>query len=164
MTFDVAVDLPQLHADPLRLKQILLNLVNNAIKFTPKGGRITVTGEINGDGGVALMVGDTGVGIAKKDIPKVLEKFGQVRDGHMQTHEGAGLGLPLSKTLMELHGGTLEIESQVGKGTRVTVTFPPERTKKPPGRRTAKGSDQPFYAIRHDRVNRLRGDYTYGNK
>ena len=140
LTFDVAAELPSLHADPLRLKQILLNLIANAIKFTPQGGRITVTGETNGNGGVALVVRDTGVGITKEDIPKVLEKFGQIRDGHMHAHEGTGLGLALAKSLMERHGGTLVIESEVGKGTTVTVTFPPERTKKPPGRRTAKGS------------------------
>ena len=137
LTFDVAAELPSLHADPLRLKQILLNLIANAIKFTPQGGRITVTGETNGNGGVALVVRDTGVGITKEDIPKVLEKFGQIRDGHMHAHEGTGLGLALAKSLMERHGGTLVIESEVGKGTTVTVTFPPERTKKPPGRRTA---------------------------
>ena len=135
----IRAELPPLQADPLRLKQILLNLIANAIKFTPQGGRITVTGETNGDGGVALVVRDTGVGITKEDIPKVLEKFGQIRDGHMHAHEGTGLGLALAKSLMERHGGTLVIESEVGKGTTVTVTFPPERTKKPPGRRAAKG-------------------------
>jgi len=139
LTTDMAADLPPLHADPLRLKQILLNLISNAIKFTPKGGKITVTGGTNGNGGVVLAVEDTGVGIARGDISKVLEKFGQVRDRHTHAHEGAGLGLVISKSLMELHDGKLEIESEVGKGTTVTVTFPPQRTIKPPGHRSAKG-------------------------
>jgi len=129
LTFDVSRDLPLLYADPLRLKQVLLNLTGNAIKFTPGGGRITIIGEAIGDGGVALMVSDTGIGIADEDIPRVLERFGQVRDGHMQAYEGAGLGLAMTKSLMELHGGTIEIKSTVGKGTTVTVIFPPEQTK-----------------------------------
>ncbi len=131
--------LPPLYADPLRLKQILLNLITNAIKFTPKGGQIVVSGKITGDGSFAISVKDTGIGIAKADIPRALEKFGQVRDGHLRTHEGAGLGLALAKSLMERHGGTLEIESEVGKGTMVTVTFPPERIHKPPDRQADNG-------------------------
>ncbi len=125
LTFNMAVDLPPINADPLRLKQVLLNLIGNAIKFTPKGGLITVNGEVNGGGGVKLKIKDTGIGIAKDDIPKALEKFGQVRDGHTHAHEGAGLGLFLANSLMEQRGGSLEIESEVAKGTTVTVTFPP---------------------------------------
>lgn len=83
---------------------------------------------IRDNGGLGLVIMDTGIGIPAEDIPKVLERFGQVRDGHMHTHEGTGLGLALTKLLMELHGGTLEIESKVGKGTVVIVAFPPERT------------------------------------
>ena len=129
LAFNVPVDLPMLRADPLRLKQVLLNLIGNAIKFTPEGGRITVSGEVNGSGGVVLAVNDTGVGIAESEIPKILEKFGQVRDGHTYAHEGAGLGLALVKSMMELHGGTLKIESEIGKGTLVTAGFPPERSQ-----------------------------------
>jgi len=140
LTFDVAADLPLLHADPLRLKQVLLNLIGNSIKFTPVGGRIMVSGEIMGDGGLAMAVRDTGIGIAEEDIAIVLERFGQVRDGHTRAHKGAGLGLAVAKSLMQLHGGTLEIESELGKGTTVTVTFPPPvRMNQPPGRRGAKG-------------------------
>jgi len=128
LTLDVEADLAPLFADPLRLKQVLLNLISNAIKFTPDGGQVTITGETNSDGGVALAVRDTGIGIAKEDIPMVVEKFGQIRDGHMQAHQGAGLGLALAKSLMDRHGGTLRIESEVGKGTTVTVSFPHERT------------------------------------
>jgi len=129
---ELAPRLPLLYADPLRLKQILLNLIGNAIKFTPKGGRILVTGFVTYEGGVALTVSDTGVGIAKEDVSTALEKFGQIRNGHLQAHEGAGLGLALARSLMERHGGTLEIASEVGTGTTVTIMFPPERTNNPP--------------------------------
>jgi len=132
LTFEMAADLPLLYADPLRMKQILLNLLGNAIKFSPEGGRVTVTGEVSGTGGLALVIRDTGIGIGKDDIQMALEKFGQVRDGHTHAHEGAGLGLAMTKSLMELHGGTLEIESKKDEGTTVTAKFPPERTRKPP--------------------------------
>ncbi|MBT3786749.1 MAG: PAS domain S-box protein [Alphaproteobacteria bacterium] len=135
LVFDMAADLPLIRVDSLRLTQILMNLVSNALKFTPQGGRITVTGNINHADCVALAVSDTGIGIAEEDIPKVLEKFGQVRSGHMHAHEGAGLGLALSKSLMEQHNGTLEIKSEVGKGTTVTATFPQERSNELPPRR-----------------------------
>lgn len=137
LTFDMAEDLPPLYADPLRLKQVLLNLIGNAIKFTPEGGQITVRGETSVNDGVALVIKDTGIGIAENDIPKALEKFGQVRDGHMKAYEGAGLGLALVKSLMEQHGGSLELESEVGKWTTAAVTFPPERTRKPPAHQAA---------------------------
>jgi len=126
LTFDMAENPPPLFADPLRLKQVLLNLIGNAIKFTPRGGQILVRSEIVDNGGVALAISDSGIGIAEEDIPKALEKFGQVRNGHTQAHEGAGLGLFLAKSLMIQHDGSLEIESTVGVGTTVTVTFPPQ--------------------------------------
>jgi len=132
MIFEVSPDLPQLYADPLRLKQILLNLIENAIKFTAAGGRVTVTGALNGNDEVIFEIADTGIGIHEDDLPGVMEKFGQARDGHMQTHEGPGLGLALVKALVELHEGTLMIESEVEKGTTVIIKFPSYRTKYPP--------------------------------
>lgn len=123
LSFDVADDLPQLHADPLRLKQILLNLIGNAIKFTPEGGQIRVIGESTGTGNIRVVVRDNGAGIAKDDISRVMEKFGQIRTGYIHAHEGAGLGLSICVALMELHGGKLEIESEVDIGTTVTTTF-----------------------------------------
>ncbi|WP_419905972.1 ATP-binding protein [Kiloniella sp.] len=125
LSFEIALNLPKLYADPLRVKQVLVNLLTNAIKFTPSGGKIQVSGAGTDDGGVSLIVRDTGIGIDKKDMPRALERFGQIRDGHMRAHEGAGLGLALSRSLMELHGGKLEIESELEKGTTVTATFPP---------------------------------------
>lgn len=129
LVLEVPADLPILFVDPLRLKQILLNLISNALKFTPEGGLVTLSGELNFDGGVVLKVTDTGIGIPEEDISKVLERFGQSRDGYTHPHDGAGLGLTLSKYLTELHGGKLKIASEVNNGTTVTLWFPSERTR-----------------------------------
>ncbi len=131
LDFDLDENLPALYADPLRVKQILLNLIGNAIKFTPRGGKIRVTCKAVEGNGIRIWVEDTGIGIAADDIPGALEKFGQVRDGYMQAHEGAGLGLAVAVSLVKLHQGTLEIESNVGEGTTVIVSFPQERAVKP---------------------------------
>ncbi len=117
---------PLLRADERRVRQVLLNLLSNAVKFTPRGGEIRVT-TIGGDGEFGIAVADTGIGIAAEDIPRALERFGQVDSSLSRKYEGTGLGLPLSKRLMELHGGRLEIESVVGVGTIVTATFPGDR-------------------------------------
>ena len=117
--------------DALRLKQVVLNLLSNAINFTPRHGTVTVDAGVDDAGAMTLAVTDTGTGIAADDIPTVLEPFGQVRDGYERTHRGTGLGLPLSKSLVELHDGEIDIESEVGEGTRVVITFPAERTIRP---------------------------------
>ena len=121
---------PNLFADRLRLKQILLNLLTNAVKFTPEEGSVIVEAALNRDNAVLLRVIDTGVGIAPEDIPKVFLPFGQIDDIMVREQEGTGLGVPLTKALAELHGGALEITSEAGVGTTVTVRFPPARTKK----------------------------------
>jgi PAS domain S-box-containing protein len=126
---DIAADLPALWADPLRLKQILLNLLTNAIKFTPEGGRVTLKVRTDETGGAVLMVEDTGIGIAAEDIPKVLEPFGQVSNPMVRRDEGTGLGLPISKQLVELHGGTLVLSSEPGHGTTAIVRMPAERVR-----------------------------------
>jgi two-component system cell cycle sensor histidine kinase PleC len=110
------------------LKQVILNLLSNATKFTPLEGRIDISTALDASGGVVVRVEDNGCGIAKDDIPKVLEPFGQVRPGVHQAHAGTGLGLSLSKMLTELHGGILSIESELDKGTTVTLRFSLERT------------------------------------
>jgi signal transduction histidine kinase len=120
-------DLPFIWADELRLKQIVLNLLGNAVKFTPSGGRVTIAAAHSRDGGVTIRVTDTGIGIRPEDIPVALEPFRQIEAGLSRRYEGAGLGLPLSKQLIELHGGALTIESQLGKGTTVYVSVPPSR-------------------------------------
>ena len=119
---------PSVRADSTAVKQILLNLLSNAIKFTPTGGEVAVTAFFDGNGASVLRVVDNGIGIAAGDIPTILEPFTQVGDIMIRNHEGTGLGLSLSKSLVELHGGTLDLESAPGAGTTVTVRFPPERT------------------------------------
>jgi len=119
-----------LYADPRLVKQILVNLLSNAVKFTPPGGCITVRADGDADGGLMISVEDTGIGIANHDIPEVLTPFRQADGTLARTHEGTGLGLPLAKSLTELHGGWLEIKSELKVGTAVTVHFPPERRLK----------------------------------
>jgi signal transduction histidine kinase len=125
---NIASALPRLRADGRLIRQILINLLTNAVKFTPEGGHVTATAGLDDHGGIVLSVEDTGMGIAPEDIQKALEPFGQVRKNPEIASEGTGLGLSLSKRLAELHGGTLSIASKVGQGTMVNVKFPPERT------------------------------------
>ncbi|MCH8236589.1 MAG: PAS domain-containing sensor histidine kinase, partial [Proteobacteria bacterium] len=128
VTAEFADGLPRLLGDEKRLKQILLNLLGNAVKFTPPGGKVKVAARICERGRHTIEVSDNGVGIAEEDISKVLEPFGQARDVHTRDHEGTGLGLYLAKSFTEMHGGTLDIVSGLGKGTTVTLRFPKERT------------------------------------
>ena len=121
-------DCPGLRADPRHIKQIVLNLVSNAVKFTPAGGKIRLEVLVGDDRGLQIVVEDTGIGIEADNIEKALEPFGQVGDIYSRPFDGTGLGLPLAKSLVELHGGSMSLESQPGKGTTVTVRFPPERT------------------------------------
>jgi len=103
-----------------------VNLLSNAVKFTPRGGTVTVTVTESAEG-LSVDIADTGIGIPQEDIPKVLEPFSRGAPQPRSCHQGTGLGLPLAKALMELHGGRLEIESEVGAGTTVTVTIPRQR-------------------------------------
>jgi PAS domain S-box-containing protein len=123
----VEAGLPGLTADEMRIRQILINLMSNAVKFTPPGGKITVSARQR-DGAIVIAVKDTGIGIAPEDTAKALEPFGQIDSEMSRRHEGTGLGLPLSKNLVELHGGSLEIESTLGVGTIVTLVFPTRLT------------------------------------
>ncbi len=124
---DVAADLPLILADERKLKQILINLLSNAVKFTPAGGHVTIGAYSRGGEGIVLTVTDTGIGIAASDIPKALTPFIQVDNSLSRRFEGTGLGLPLVDSLTRLHGGTLTIESELGKGTTVTVSLPANR-------------------------------------
>jgi signal transduction histidine kinase len=119
-------DLPFVYGDERRILQIILNLLSNAIKFTRADGTVSIQVE-HETGDLLLKVSDTGIGIAAKDLPKVLERFGQVDSTLSRKHKGTGLGWPLVKDLIELHGGSISIESQVDIGTIVTVRFPRDR-------------------------------------
>jgi signal transduction histidine kinase len=120
-------DLPALHADERKVVQILVNLLTNAIKFTEMGGTVTLKIWCRADSGYVFQVLDTGIGIAREDIPKALSQFGQIESSVSRKHVGTGLGLPLTKSLVELHGGSLDLQSEIGNGTTVTVRFPAER-------------------------------------
>ena len=117
-----------IRADERLVKQIILNLLSNAVKFNVPDGSVSLASTIDQNSAVSLVISDTGIGISTNDISKVLEPFGQSRSDIHNTHEGTGLGLSLSKKLAELHGGTLELDSSLGNGTKVTIKFPPGRT------------------------------------
>ena len=132
---EVADDLPNLLADERKLRQSLLNLVTNGIKFTPPEGQVRVSARMAG-GHLRIEVADTGIGIAKDDIPKALSPFGQIDSALSRRHAGTGLGLPLTKRLIEAHGATFSIESEFGAGTSVTIEFPPQRLVAPNGEKS----------------------------
>ncbi|WP_345772585.1 PAS domain-containing sensor histidine kinase [Azospirillum aestuarii] len=119
--------LPVLFGDALRLRQVLVNLLSNAVKFSNPGEAALVRAHRGGDGGLELSVTDTGIGIAAEDLPKAMTPFVQVDQSMTRRYEGMGLGLSISKRLVEAHGGTLRIDSAPGQGTTVTVALPPGR-------------------------------------
>ncbi|MFT3809049.1 MAG: HAMP domain-containing sensor histidine kinase [Micropepsaceae bacterium] len=116
-----------LEADELAFRQVIINLASNAVKFTPAGGTVTCRGGLRADGALEITVSDTGSGIPAEDLEWVFAPFGQSASGYHARERGTGLGLPIVRSLMELHGGTAEIASEVGKGTRVTIAFPARR-------------------------------------
>jgi signal transduction histidine kinase len=123
--------MPHIKADPRAVKQILLNLLSNAVKFTDQGGRVLVYANINQEGGVVLHVEDTGIGIAEADIAKAMAPFGQVDSSLSRKYEGTGLGLPLTRHLVDLHDGELTLRSNMGQGTHVSILFPRPRVLAP---------------------------------
>ena len=124
---DLPPDLPSLYADERKTMQMLLNLVTNAIKFSPAGGRIEISCRADFTHGLSITVADTGIGIAPDDLGRVVEAFEQVDSSLSRRYEGTGLGLPLVKMMIELHGGTLDLQSGLGVGTTAEITFPPDR-------------------------------------
>jgi len=128
LSVDITPDLPLLQGDERRIKQILLNLLSNAIKFTPPGGKVMLSAVRAEDGAIIMTVKDTGIGISEADLPKAFESFGQIDNRLSRKYEGSGLGLPLARHLAELHGGSLTIQSDVDKGTLVTLRLPPQRS------------------------------------
>ncbi len=131
---DVTIDteihdaLPRLRADQRKLKQILLNLVTNALKFSHPGGRVMLRGRLDVTGAIRIEVIDNGIGMDDAEIATAITRFGQVASTWNRKHAGTGLGLPLAIGLVELHGGKLEIKSRKGEGTTVSVTFPAKRS------------------------------------
>ena len=117
----------QLQAVERMVRQILINLVGNAIKFTPAGGTVTLTGQLLEDGGYELTVADSGVGMTAEEVAQALMPFGQISNMMSVKHTGTGLGLPLAKAMMELHGGSLTIASTPKQGTSVMLGFPADR-------------------------------------
>jgi signal transduction histidine kinase len=128
LVVDLPGRLPRLHGDKRKVKQILVNLLANAVKFTPAGGRVKLSAGVAENGGLRLVVEDTGIGIAPNHLQAVMEPFAQVETDLDRRFEGLGLGLPLSRGLARLHGGDLVLESQPGKGTTAILTLPPERS------------------------------------
>ena len=122
------------HVDERLIRQIVLNLLTNAIKFTGEGGQVNLSVVADREHGIFIQVQDTGIGIAPQDIARVIRPFEQVETVLSRSHGGTGLGLPLTSKLTELHGGTFDIQSQVGKGTKVVVRLPAERLRTSPVR------------------------------
>ncbi|MEG3619136.1 ATP-binding protein [Magnetovibrio sp. PR-2] len=125
--FEESVNLPSVTADQRRIKQVLLNLLHNGIKFTEKGGTIQIQATCQPGEDLCISVIDEGIGIDSKDIEKVFSMFGQVDTSLSRKYDGVGLGLPLSRKLVEKHGGTLNLESNLGAGTRAIMTLPSDR-------------------------------------
>lgn len=128
LTAEVPERLPALRGDPRLLTQILLNLASNALKFTPAGGSVSIGADVTRAGGMAISISDTGIGMSRDEVARIGEPFVQFDAGRAMRNEGAGLGMSIAKRLAELHGGRLEIESTPGKGTRIALCLPPERT------------------------------------
>ena len=131
LSFNISPDLPYLRGDQRLLKQVMINLLSNAVKFTHPGGQILVTAVPHDDHACVISVQDNGIGMLPAHIEKALTPFAQIENQAQQEHKGTGLGLPLSKSLVELHGGTMGIESQLAVGTTITLQFPIERAVAP---------------------------------
>jgi signal transduction histidine kinase len=117
--------LPSIRGDRRRLRQALLNLLSNAVKFTPAGGLVRLAADAKSS--IELSVADTGIGMTQQEVERALETFRQVDGSSTRRYQGAGVGLPLAKQLIELHGGSLSIASRPGVGTTITIRLPPER-------------------------------------
>lgn len=127
----IADDLPVIEGDEQKLRQVFTNLIGNAVKFTPPGGSITIDAQYVPQGDITIAVRDTGVGMSAEEIRVALAPFGQADASRSRWREGSGLGLPIAKALVELHGGTITISSRKGQGTEVTVRLPTIRQELP---------------------------------
>jgi two-component system, cell cycle sensor histidine kinase PleC len=137
---NLPADMPRAHGDSTKLRQVLINLLSNAVKFTPRGGSVTVSGRREQDGGFAVIVADTGIGMTDAEMAVAMEPFGQVENSLARSFEGTGLGLPLARRMTELHGGRLTLRSVKGVGTSVEVYLPAARILWSNGARNARGA------------------------
>ena len=124
---DLPADLPPVHADRAKLRRILVNLLSNAVKFTPRGGRVRLSAEPSGEEMMRISVSDTGVGIPREDLVRLFDKYEQARSRATRSEKGTGLGLYITRQLVELHGGTISVESEVGRGSSFSFTIPVTR-------------------------------------
>lgn len=124
LTTDIPNTLPPVRGDASKLKQTFTNLLSNAVKFTPPGGQAMVTAMATTDGGLVVEIKDNGVGMSEQELEVAMTPFGQVDGSRTRWREGAGLGLPIARSLIDLHGGRMNIDSQKGKGTTVSVLLP----------------------------------------
>jgi len=131
LSHDLPYGMPLFRVDEKRIKQILLNLLSNAVKFTPEGGEVSLDGAFGQNGDFLITVRDTGIGMDEEGIEQALTPYGQVDSNLSREHTGTGLGLPLAKSLVELHGGEMEIKSVPGEGTAITFSIPAERIQMP---------------------------------
>jgi signal transduction histidine kinase len=127
MSIDLPADMPAVKADRRALRQVLLNLLSNSVKFTPAGGHIALEAIRDSSGGVGFRVRDTGIGIAAGDIPRAMEPFGLIDSSLSRKYTGTGLGLPITRALVEMHRGRFELTSEPGIGTTATVYLPADR-------------------------------------
>ena len=118
--------------DRRRVRQVLINILSNAVKFTDTHGTVDIFADVDAEGRLAIAIRDNGRGVAEEDLAIVMQPFGQVRSGPYETAEGTGLGLPISKNLVELHNGIFDISSTLGEGTEVRIVFPSDRVVPPP--------------------------------
>jgi signal transduction histidine kinase len=132
---EVSASLPLLKADGRMVKQMVLNLLSNAVKYSPRGGEITIRAARIREGGLEIAVRDQGPGIAADDIPRAMQQFGRLRSSRLAQEPGIGIGLPLTKSMIELHGGRLVLNSEIGVGTEAILCFPASRLD--PSRETA---------------------------
>jgi signal transduction histidine kinase len=135
---DVDPALPPIESDEQKLRQVLINVLSNALKFTPAGGRVTICAQPEGDGGCRIAIEDNGIGMAPESIPIALAPFGQIDSSLARKYGGAGLGLPIAKRFAILLGGRLDLRSTAGAGTTVTITLPPRPTASEPAARQAR--------------------------
>jgi two-component system cell cycle sensor histidine kinase PleC len=123
--------MPAVWADEKALRQVILNLLSNAVKFTPGRGSVRIAAELGSDGSLSLIVSDIGIGMSADEVMIAMQPFRQIDSDLARKHEGTGLGLPLTKALVDLHGGDLRIQSEKGRGTDIAVVFPPDRVVAP---------------------------------